>query len=471
MKKMVHIVIMLCSAAIAVIFGVFSVLHFSKMQTNPEPLKSDVNYADAEGTYISFEASYPIASWVDEYYSGDPDRVRSTGYVIYDVIHDTFVCTIVLDEKDPGFGSLMRGMQLPATTRAGRDMMPITINGFLERATPEQAELAEKALDENDVLKMYIDFMDSDGYMKSYFEDDEYGITLGSMCQKLLDGNKQTQWYVIKQEMDNLSTVKTWLCFLTACLNALIFLFSVVGLLRSNRQETTDANESYGSLSERFLAEQKVYAADWCTYNLKRAHRLIVFSVVIPLVICIAIAFLVKSTDSILSLYFPLGLLIGEIIALILWSSQTSQSKPDKILKNFQKYLTKELPNDSMRNEFMQEYVNTEPKWIFHEKTHEGMIWGKAGERYWSFFSWTGRVTIVEVSRLNEVETETVSGTVNNGTVRVRYESYVANFYYQYDNAKRKPDKSVSFNVKDNLESFIELARKRVGNSVAIMRR
>lgn len=469
MKKMVQIVIMICSAAIAVLFGVFSVNQYTKTQAVPEQLKPEANYADAEGAYISFEASYPIASWVEEYYSGDPDRVRSTGYVIYDEIHDTFVCTVVPEEKDPGFGSLMRGMQLPAQTRANRDMLPITINGTLERAASEQAEQATKALEENDVLKMYIDFMDSDAYMKQYFEDDTYGKTLKDMCQKLLDGNKQNQWYIIRQENNNLGSFGIWLCFLTACLNALIFLICLAGLFRDKKQET--AALSNDSLSGRFLAAHRSFATDWCAFNLKNTYRVSVFSVVIPLAVCLTIAFLVKVPDLILSLYLPLGLLIGEGLALILWSSQSSLSKPDKILKNLQNNLAKELPNDSVQNEFMQEYLDTEAKWTFYEKTKEGMIWGKTGERYWSFFLWTGKVTVIDVSQLDEVETETISGTVNNGTVRVHYESYVANFYYQNsnNNKKRKPAKIIKFNVKDNLNSFVELARKRVGNSVAII--
>ncbi|MDE5696396.1 MAG: hypothetical protein K2I96_03125 [Lachnospiraceae bacterium] len=468
MKKMIHIGITLCSAAIAVVFWLLAGSQFTKMQSDPEPLKPEVNLADAAGTYLSYEAAYPFASWVEEYYSGDPDRVRTTGYVIYDVSRDAFICTIIPEEKDPGFSSLLRGMELSADMRADRDMSPITVAGSLERATPEQAERAMKALEESKVLEQYIDFTDSDAYRKVYFEDDEYGRTLAGICRKLLDGNSQTEWYVLKQgSINNMGTGEIWICIVTACLNVLIFLFSLAGLLRGSKPQTAQSDVS-ASIMDRFLAEQRVYAADWCTFNLNRAYRLSALSVAIPLVILLAIAFLAKAADRIMSLYLPLGLLIGEIMALILWWSQKSQSKPDKILNHFQKYLAKELPDDSVRNEFIEEYVNTESKWTFCEKTKEGMLWGKVGERYWSIFLWTGRVTIVDVSQLKEVETESVSGSVNNGTVKVSYVTYVANFYYQNDMPRRKPDKCVTFNVEDKLGFFITLVRKRAGDNIAI---
>lgn len=467
MKKLISIVITLCSATIAVIYGIFSVLQFSQMHTEPESLRPETSYTDAEETYISFEALYPVASWVEESYSGDPDRVRSTGYVIYDADHDSFICTIVLEEEDPGFGSLLRSTQLPAETRAGKDMSPITINGFLQRATSKQSECAAQALKESDVLKLYTDFTDSDEYRKAYFEDDVYGKTLGSMCQKLLDGYQQTDWYVVKQESHNLSTIGIWICFLTACLNILIFLISLIGLFRRNKSKT-NPSAADNRFTERFFAEQIVYVTDWCSYNMKRTYRLSVLSVIIPLVICIVIGILAKATDIILSLYLPLGLLIGETIALILWSSQTKLSKPDKIINNLQKYLAKELPSSSTQHEFMEEYINTEPKWFFYEKTKEGMLWGKVSEQYWSILSSIGQVIILDASKLDEVETETISGTVKSGAVRIHYESYAVNFYYQNDRPKRKPYKTVIFKVKDNSVSFIELARKRAGNRIAI---
>ena len=79
-----------------------------------------------------------------------------------------------------------------------------------------------------------------------------------------------------------------------------------------------------------------------------------------------------------------------------------------------------------------------------------------------------GAFTVVDVSKLERVEPETVSGSVRSGKVRVAYESYVANFYYQgtalYDNA----DKTFSFQTVSGRNAFITLAVKKGVEGVKI---
>ncbi len=469
MKKLFHIAVTLCSAVIAVFFLLYAGPQLMTMQTGPEPLKPEQSFADAAGTYISYEAAYPVAFWAEEYYSGDPDRIKTSGYVIYDVDRDAFVCILIPKEKDQDFDRLLRGMALAAEMRADRDMSPILVNGSLTLASQEQAGNVMDALEESKILEQYIEFMDSDTYMKSYFGEDEYGKVLRNMCQKLLDGEHQSEWYVLEQgNIGSLGTGEIWICILTALLNVLIFLFSLFGLLKGNQTETSQTPAASGSAMERFLAEQRFYAKDWCTFNLNRGYRLASMSVVVTLAIFVAIGIFVKAADRLVPFYIPAGLLFGELVALLFWFSQSNRSKPEKILKKIEKYLAKELPDASMRNAFIEEFVNTEQSWSFCEKTKEGMLWGKTGERFWSIFLWNGRVTIVDVSQLKEVQTETISGTVNSGAVRVHYVSYAANFYYQEDMPKRKPDKTVSFNVEDRLGFFMSLVHRRVGDSITI---
>ncbi len=468
MKKLFHIGVTLFSAVIAVSFLLLAGPKMLALQTGPKPLSPDQNFADAAGTYISYEAAYPVASWEEEYYSGDPDRVKTSGYLIYDVARDAFVCITIPEQDDRDFDNLLHAMVLAADMRADRDMSPIPVDGSLNPASQEQADRALEALEESKVLEQYIDFKDSESYMKSYFADDEYGKVLGSMCEKLLGGERPSEWYVIEQgNISNMSTGEIWVCTVTALLNLLIFLFGLTRLLRSDKQQETPSTAS-GSISERYLAEQYACAKDWCTFNLDRGYRLASLSVLITLAIFVAIGILVKAADRLVPFYIPMGLLFGELIALLFWFTQASQSKPEKILKRFEKYLAKELPDAATRNAFIEEFVNTDQSWFFCEKTKEGMLWGKVGERYWSFFMWTGRVTIVDAAQLKELETETRSGSVDNGTVKVRYISYIASFYYQDPMPRRKPDKTVSFNVESRLGHFTTLAHNRVGDRVTI---
>lgn len=470
MKKLVHIGIILCSAAIAVFFWLMAGSNFTKMQTDLEPLGSDESFADAEGQYISYEAAYPVASWVEEYYSGDPDRALYTGYVIYDVSRDTFLCIIIPEDKDPGFESLFWNMRHDAEVRAGEDMSPIAVNGSLERATPEQARQAENALGESRILEQYTSFMGDESYMKAYFGNDEYGKTLGSMCQKLLDGKSQTEWFVLKQgSINNMGTGQIWLCITTACFNVLIFLFSLISLFRGGKTETAQTSASSGSMEDRFFAAQRIQSEEWYAFSLKRAQRNAILGIVITLAIFIAISFLAKSTDRLMTMYIPLGLLIGEIVALMFWWSQAGLCRPEKIMKRMKKCLEKELPDTSARSAFMEEYVNTEQKWAFREKTIEGMQWGKAGEQYLSSFLWNGGVTVINMAQLDEIETETRNGTVESGKVKVHYVSYEARFFYRNDRSRRKPDKFIIFNLEDSMGFLLTLVRKRVGDNVTII--
>lgn len=66
MKKLFHIAVTLCSTVIAVFFLLYAGPQLMTMQTGPEPLKPEQSFADAAGTYISYEAAYPVAFWAEE---------------------------------------------------------------------------------------------------------------------------------------------------------------------------------------------------------------------------------------------------------------------------------------------------------------------------------------------------------------------------------------------------------------------
>ena len=471
MKKMLHIGITLGAAVVAVVLWLLAGSPFIKMQTGPEALNPEVNFADAKGAYISYEAAYPVASWVEEYYSGDEDRVLTKGYVIYDADREEFVCVLIPnpERSDKDFDGRLRGMELSAQIRAGKDMTPITVMGSLELASQEQADQVQKVLEESNIVKQFLDFQDSESSMESYFEGDEYGQVLENMCSNILNGKRQSEWYILEQgSINHLRTGDIKLCMVTALLNVLIFLFCLIGLFRGKKEYAAEVPAGAGDTWNRFFAEQSVYAEKWCTYNLNRGYRLSILSLVIPVVIFIALAIFTKNVDTMLTFSVPIGLLIGEVIALIMWWSQKSQSKPDKILKRLEKSLRKELSSDSVRDEFIEEYVNTQQEWAFGEKTKDGMLWGKVGERYCSVFLWTGRVTVVDMTQLKKVETETRSETVQSGSVKVHSVHYETQFYYQEDPHRRKCDKTFYFNIEDSIGYFITLLRKRVGDRVSI---
>ena len=68
MKKLPDIVVMLCALGAAVLLWLSSGPQFLKLVQGPVPL-GEGELARAEGEYVFYEAAYPVASFVDEYYS------------------------------------------------------------------------------------------------------------------------------------------------------------------------------------------------------------------------------------------------------------------------------------------------------------------------------------------------------------------------------------------------------------------
>ena len=83
MKKIRNIVTMVCALAAAAALWMQAGSAFMKLQAGAEPLDSETEFGQVRGEYISYEAAYPVGVCVEEYYSGDPDRVRTYGYVVY----------------------------------------------------------------------------------------------------------------------------------------------------------------------------------------------------------------------------------------------------------------------------------------------------------------------------------------------------------------------------------------------------
>ena len=65
MEKKWNIGIVLCTGLVAVIFWLLAGSQFIKLRTGARPLEQGECFEDAEGEYISYEALYPAASWVE----------------------------------------------------------------------------------------------------------------------------------------------------------------------------------------------------------------------------------------------------------------------------------------------------------------------------------------------------------------------------------------------------------------------
>ena len=470
MKRLLTIVVMLCTAACAVGFWMVGGSQFLQLQAGPESLGIQETIEQAEGKYLSYEAAYPVASYVEEYYSGDPDRVRRTGYVVYDNVRKAFVYVVVSERNDGRLENLLWNLKLAVELRAGKDMSPYMADGTLKKMDSDAAAHAAAALEESEIIEFYRSTEGQAAYRESYFGD-EYGQVIADLCDGLEENPSPADWYCIEDGVvDGLEKGDIWVCILAAGVSLLIAIVSLISLFTGGMKKKVALPADSGSKMEGFFLWEKTWAEAWCEYNLKRGYRLACLSVVISLAIFVAIGVYLKMpATKMAAFYVPLGVLCGEVVGAMFWYGQKGQSNVAKILKKHGKNIKKELPSAAEQEAFAEDILNTGKEWEFEERTKEGMLWGTVGSRYWVALHWNGRVMLVDSEKLGKIETETIAGTVRSGKVRVSYQSHAVRFYYKSAAPKKTCDQWIGFDSKENQRQLLALARKRVGENVEYM--
>lgn len=460
---------MVCALAAAAVLWMQAGPQFLKLRGGATPLGPEDDLSKAQGEYISCDVAYPVASYVAEYYSGDPDRVKDYGYVVYDAERHAFFCIVEGEQSDGDYASLLYNLELAAELRATKDMDPAPVEGSLEPMEQADIDKAIEALQESEILNMYIDYQDSKGYYDAYFGD-EYGKVMADMCQRLSRGMEQSEWYcIVSGSINGVEIPHIWVCIFTAVLSILIAIGSLISLFTGGGGKKSAAPGEGASAMDRFLYEQRGWVEEWCQYCLDKARRSAYLAVLIWVVVLGAIGFFAKTpVQKLMVFHLPLGLLLGELTGLFIVWLQKKMSKPRKILKRMGKQIRKALPSPGAQEEFAEDFLKAGKEWEFQERKKDNMLYGRLGARYWSAFMGTGVPVLVEVDKLERVEPETVSGSVRSGKVRVSYESHVAKFYYKGTPLWENGDRTFTFQNRSNRDAFIALAIKRGVDGVQI---
>lgn len=460
---------MVCALAIAAVMWMQAGPQFLKLRGGAAPLGPGDDLGGAQGEYISLDVAYPVASYAAEYYSGDPDRVKQYGYVVYDVDRQAFFCIVEDEQSDGDYASLLYNLELAAELRAAKDMTPAQVQGTLEPMEQADIDRAVTALQESQILDMYVNYQDSEGYYEAYFGD-EYGKVMADMCQRLTRGMEQPEWYcIVSGSINGMETPHIWVCIFTAALSALIAIGSLISLFTGGGMKKSAAPGEGAGAMDRFLYEQSGWVEEWCQRCLSRARRSAYLSVAIWVVLLVAIGFIAKTpVPKLLVFHLPLGLLLGELTGLFILWVQKKMSKPRKVLKRMGKYIRKALPSAGAQEEFAEDFLKAGEEWAFKEIKKDNILYGRLGNRYWSAFFGTGVPVVVEVEKLERVEPETDTGSVRSGKVRVSYESHSAKFYYKGTPLWENGDKAFTFQTRSGRDAFIALAIKKGVEGVQI---
>lgn len=468
MKRGLNILITLCMLVCGIFFGVISGPQLVKLLAGSRPLEAGERFSQAEGSYIAYEAAYPVAEFVEKYYSGDPDREETMGYVVYDAERQAFICILVPYGSADDFRSLMRGLTLAAEMRAGRDMGPVIVEGSLEPMDDTVKQQTMAALINSEVVEMYVGIL-QDADDNSAYLGDQYGDVLEAMCRTMEYGLQLEKWYYIESgSINGTSRLEIWICVSAAGFSLLIFVFRLIMAFSGGREQALEPVPDSGSHVKTLIKAQRGWVEEWCKYSINRNNRFSYLTVVVSMAALAAVGFFAGSTlQGILVCHLPMGLLMGETVAVLSWFSQRKRNNPKKILERLEMSIQKQLPSTQAQEDFAQNLLDTGDEWVFQDNGKDVMLHGGVGEGYWAVFSSLGEVTIIHPRQLKRIAAETVSGQVRVGRVRTHYLYYTAEFFYHTE-PKKSCDELLQFCSHSSRDELIFLIRKRMGDGIEI---
>ena len=285
------------------------------------------------------------------------------------------------------------------------------------------------------------------------------GVVLLALCN-----SESVRQLVGIEELEN----GVGLPMIVAIFNLLIFAVRIIlFFIKMKAKSSKPMSDSESSL-KRFIDRQRSWVEDWCEYMLDHTKRTAYLTAVgIGAGFPLLAYFTGSPLNQVIIHFLPMGLLVGEGFAIILWAAQRSQSKSGKILKRLRKGVEKAFPDASAQEDFAADMLSTGDEWTVSDKGKSTMFYGIVGSRYWVAFNGTGGVTVVTPYYLKKIETAVESGSVRVNKVRTYYQNYGARFYYQNGNPK-VCDRAFCFESEEGMGLFMVLVRKRVGDSIEI---
>jgi len=441
MNRFIQAAVAAFALAAAVFFGVLAGGPFMQVLSGPTALTG--SFEDAEGDYVTYEAVHPVASYGVESYSGDPDRISKWGYVMYDEERQAFLNVVVSDRKHSSFHHLMRDANQITADNSRPEVTPILVNGTLTLMDDVQVDMLFDAL---------------------LGEDSKTTDQMNELAFA------QEKWYSIEaQTAGGLSMLDVWITITAAVLNALICLFALAGLAKGEKGRAKKRRKLSDNKLDELLALQRPWLEQWNAKMKAKQNRYALASGILGAAILTGIGFATKySVKEIMTRHLPLGLVIGEAFGILLWVGQKVRLNTEKNIDSFRKNIQKALPNQGLQEEFAADILREGPQNSFREKGSEEMCCVTVGQRFWLALHSSGAVTIVDGNQVQRVETETVSGQIRSGKVRVSFVNYQARIYLKNSKRKKGCDASFVFQCEETTGFLVSQIRKHMGDAIEI---
>lgn len=446
MKKKSQLSVVILTLAVILFLGIAAGGRIKDLLAGAVPLADDMTFEQARDTYITYDVTHPVVSYPEEYYSGDPGRIRRMAYIIYDEGRQAFLKIVVSEQNTGSFDRLLRAANMSDEVKESwgeqldSQLKPVSITGSI--ISIEDADAMDAVLD---------------ALMSPDFQGTE-ALRTAALAQSVW-------WYVLEDGyIQSLPTWHLWVCIVVIGINVLFLLIALISLLRKGVNEDF-LSKDHGTYTTQFFKRQLSWLEPWCKKGLAKRTRTAFLVMLAVTAALTGVGFYVGySSIEVLTCHLPLGLGIGELYGLPLLLGVGLAFNPYKILKNISKSFEKLYPVQSDRETIAQDLMEADDSWVIREQGKEESLCAVLGGRYWVVLSGAGSVTVVDGSRVGKMYSETVSGQVRTGKVRYNYTSYVIYIFYQGDEEKKHANVQFAFNSEGASGHFMALARKRLGD-------
>lgn len=446
MKKQIYLGLAIFTLAVAVFFGVSTGKQFLSLLSGPAPAADGVSLEQMEGQYITYQVAHPVASFVEEYYSGDEDRASKIAYVIYDEGRQAFFKLVVPERHKGAVNRLMQAVnRSPELKKSWGDRQadeerPVEVAGTL---MPLEDPAALRQIGEA--------LAGGDSYSTEEMNE------LAS---------SQNGWYVLEDRtVAGIPVIDLWLCAVAAGVSILTFL---ICLLLAGKSDAPAKNDPAGSAAGQFLQKQQEWIIPWCEKGRGRQNVMAVLFLAGAIAALTALGIFVGySVQEVMTRHLPIGVLIGELSALALAAGSGSTFHPGKVLKRCRKGLERAIPGQADQERVARELLDTPQEWSVLESGKEEIRYGILGEHYWMVLTGKGAVSVVDAGRIGKMTSETMSGQIRSGKVRMNYTYYTIQITYTDSQKKKGADVIINFDTENAAGRFMMLARKRLGDRAA----
>lgn len=445
MKRTAQITVVAITLAVILLLGIVAGEGILKVLSGPSLLSADMSFEEAAGGYLSYEVTYPVASYPDEYYTGEPGRLKREAYIVYDEERQTFLKLIVSKEQSNALDRLLRAANMSEQTKEAwgdkleAELKPVTITGSLA------------LIESPDSMKAI-----SETLTNTNFKGTE---------EQSMAALAQSDWYVLECGfIRGVPTGDYRLCMVVIGMNLLFLLIALICLLpKKSKKDFLSKNP--GSPFTLLLKTQFPWLSAWC--KKKGMHQycmalLIMFGAAGGLT---AVGFYQKcAIFYIIAFHLPLGLLISQIFGLPFLLGIGVTFNPDRLMNCYGKTFEALYPIQTEGDAIAKNLLEADDSWVVREQYKETCACAILGERYWIALYGSGQIGLADGSRVGKMYSKTETLRFRTGKIRHTYTTYVVYIYYQGEEDQKHASSQFAFKSKSAADHFMALAEKRLGD-------